>query len=179
MPRRPLPNGRGKIAVVSATPTSTNQNAWLAQMKQALARYPGLTLVETVYGDDVSDKSYRETVALIKRYPDLGAIVSLSSVGIVAAAKAVEDQAQAGKIKVTGLGLPSELAGYVRSGVVKNSPSGILSTWVTRRRKSRRRWRAPRMAPPAEIDRRRAHGSHDFRRRWRRRDGEAFHLRQG
>ncbi len=114
-----VPNGRGKIAVVSATPTSTNQNAWLAQMKQALARHPGLTLVETVYGDDVSDKSYRETVALIKRYPDLGAIVSLSSVGIVAAAKAVEDQAQADKIKVTGLGLPSELAGYVRSGVVE------------------------------------------------------------
>lgn len=112
-----LPEARGKIAVVSATPTSTNQNAWLAQMKQALAKYPGVTLAEVVYGDDVSDKSYRETVALIKRYPDLGAIISLSSVGIVAAAKAVEDQGK--KIKVTGLGLPSELAGYVRSGIVE------------------------------------------------------------
>lgn len=112
-----LPAAKGKIAVVSATPTSTNQNAWLAQMKQALAKYSGVTLADVVYGDDVSDKSYRETVALIKRYPDLGAIISLSSVGIVAAAKAVEDQGK--KIKVTGLGLPSELAGYVRSGTVE------------------------------------------------------------
>jgi rhamnose transport system substrate-binding protein len=110
--------GSGKIAVVSATPTSTNQNSWLAQMKQALTQYPGLSLVGVVYGDDVADKSYRETVALVKQHPDLAVIVSLSSVGIVAAAKAIEDQGLAGKVPVTGLGLPSELAGYVRKGVV-------------------------------------------------------------
>jgi rhamnose transport system substrate-binding protein len=115
---RATPNATGKIAVVSATPTSTNQNAWLAQMKTALAEFPGLQLVAVVYGDDVSDKSYREAVGLLKRHPDLAAIVSLSSVGIVATAKAVEDQGQAGKVRVTGLGLPGELAGYVNGGVV-------------------------------------------------------------
>jgi rhamnose transport system substrate-binding protein len=112
------PNGAGKIAVVSATPTSTNQNLWLAEMKKALAAVPSLQLVDVVYGDDVSDKSYRETIALLKRHPDLVAIVSLSSVGIVAAARAVEDQGRADAVKVTGLGLPGELAGYVKSGVV-------------------------------------------------------------
>ncbi len=112
------PQGQGKIAVVSATPTSTNQNAWLAEMKKALAQHPGLTLVSVVYGDDVSDKSYRETVALVKQHPDLAVVVSLSSVGIVAAAKAIEDQGLAGKVQVTGLGLPSELAGYVQKNVV-------------------------------------------------------------
>ena len=112
------PEGRGKIAVVSATPTSTNQNSWLAQMKKALPQHPGLELVGVVYGDDLADKSYRETVALVKQHPDLAVIVSLSSVGIVAAAKAIEDQGLAGKVAVTGLGLPSELVGYVRKGVV-------------------------------------------------------------
>jgi rhamnose transport system substrate-binding protein len=113
-----VPDGKGKMAVVSATPTSTNQNAWLVQMQQYMPKYPCLEYVSVVYGDDVADKSYRETVALIKQYPDLAVIVSLSSVGIVAAAKAVEDQGLTGKVKVTGLGLPSELAGYVRKGVV-------------------------------------------------------------
>jgi rhamnose transport system substrate-binding protein len=112
------PNGKGKVAVVSATPTSTNQNSWLQQMQRALPQHPGLQLVGVVYGDDVSDKSYRETVALVKQHPDLSVIVSLSSVGIVAAAKAIEDQGLAGKVQVTGLGLPSELVGYVRKGVV-------------------------------------------------------------
>ena len=112
------PSGKGKVAVVSATPTSTNQNVWLKEMQRALADHAGLEYVGVVYGDDVSDKSYRETVALVKQHPDLAVIVSLSSVGIVAAAKAIDDQGLAGKIPVTGLGLPSELAGYVAKGVV-------------------------------------------------------------
>jgi rhamnose transport system substrate-binding protein len=112
------PDGKGKFAVVSATPTSTNQNSWLAEMRKALPQHPGLDMVGVVYGDDVSDKSYRETVALLKQHPDLAVVVSISSVGIVAAARAVEDQGLSGKVKVTGLGLPSELAGYVQKGVV-------------------------------------------------------------
>jgi len=110
--------GRGKFAVVSATPTSTNQNSWLEEMRKALPTQPGLEMVAVVYGDDVSDKSYREAVALIQQHPDLAVLVSISSVGIVATARAVEDQGMTGKIKVTGLGLPSELAGYVQKGVV-------------------------------------------------------------
>jgi rhamnose transport system substrate-binding protein len=109
---------KGKIAVVSATPTSTNQNSWLEEMRKALPKYPGIELVSVVYGDDVSDKSYRETVALVKQHPDLAVVVSISSVGIVAAARAIEDQGLTGKVKVTGLGLPSELASYVKKGVV-------------------------------------------------------------
>jgi len=110
--------GKGKFAVVSATPTSTNQNSWLAEMRKALVAHEGLELVSVVYGDDVSDKSYREAVALLKQYPDLAVLVSISSVGIVASARAVEDQGLTGKVKVTGLGLPSELVGYVEKGVV-------------------------------------------------------------
>ena len=112
------PQGKGKVAVLSATPTSTNQNSWLAAMQKALPQHPGLQFVGVVYGDDVADKSYREAVALVKQHPDLAVVVSLSSVGIVAAAKAIEDQGLTGKVQVTGLGLPSELVGYVRKGVV-------------------------------------------------------------
>lgn len=115
-----IAGGKGKFAVLSATPTSTNQNAWIDAMKRALPAHPGLELLTIVYGDDVSDKSYREAVALLKRYPDLAVIVSPSSVGIVAAAKAVEDEGRVGKVFVTGLGLPSELAGHVTAGSVKS-----------------------------------------------------------
>lgn len=110
--------GKGKFAVVSATPTSTNQNSWLAEMRKALAQHPGLEMVSVVYGDDVSDKSYREASALLLQHPDLAVLVSISSVGIVASARAVEDKGLTGKVKVTGLGLPSELIGYVEKGVV-------------------------------------------------------------
>ncbi len=110
----------GDIAILSATPTATNQNIWIGEMKKNLAEYPKLKLVATVYGDDLADKSYRETKGLINSYPNLKAIVAPTSVGIVAAAQAVSDMGKTGKIHVTGLGLPSELAGHVDSGAVKN-----------------------------------------------------------
>jgi rhamnose transport system substrate-binding protein len=114
-----LPGGKGQIALVSATPTSTNQNAWIAVMKQHLSQYPGLDLVATTYGNDLADDSYREATGLLQKYPDLKVIVSPSSVGIVASAKAVEDAKKVGQVYVTGLGLPSECAGHVMAGSIK------------------------------------------------------------
>jgi len=111
-------DGEGDIAILSTTPTMTNQNQWIAAMKDALPDHPGLNLVTTVYGDDLADKSYRETVALMQAHPDVKVIVAPTSIGIVAAAQAVEDQGKVGEVWVTGLGLPSELAGHVDAGSV-------------------------------------------------------------
>lgn len=107
---------KGEVAVLSATPTSTNQNTWIAEMKKVLPKYPSVNLVTVAYGDDLSDKA----VGLLKTYPELKVIVSPSSVGIVAAAQAVKDQGKIGKVYVTGLGLPSEMAGAVKSGASKS-----------------------------------------------------------
>jgi rhamnose transport system substrate-binding protein len=112
--------GKGEIAILSATTQATNQNKWIQVMKDDLKKpeFAGLKLVDVVYGDDQSDKSYREAVGLFRKHPDLKAIIAPTTVGITAAAKAVTDQKLVGKVFVTGLGLPSELAGHVRSGAV-------------------------------------------------------------
>ncbi len=110
-----LPEG-GEVAVLSATTTSTNQNTWIEEMNKVMGNYPGITVVATVYGDDLADKSYREAQGLMQTYPNLKAIIAPTSVGIVAAAQAVEDAGKVGQINVTGLGLPSEMAGHVAAG---------------------------------------------------------------
>ena len=91
-------------------------------MKKVLAKpeYSGLKLVTVVYGDDQTDKSYREAQGLFKSYPNLKAIIAPTTVGIAAASKAVQDANLVGKVYVTGLGLPSEMAGHVKNGVVKS-----------------------------------------------------------
>jgi len=115
-----LPGGAGDVAILSATATATNQNTWIEEMKKVLPKYPGVKIVTTVYGDDLADKSYRETQGLIQSYPNLKAIIAPTSVGIVAAAQAVTDAGKVGQINVTGLGLPSEMAGHVKSGASKS-----------------------------------------------------------
>ncbi|HEX4511497.1 MAG TPA: rhamnose ABC transporter substrate-binding protein [Burkholderiaceae bacterium] len=112
----------GDIAILSATAQATNQNIWIGEMKKALAKpeFARLKLVNVVYGDDQSDKSYREALGLLRSNPNLKVIVAPTTVGIVAAAKAVADEKLIGKVYVTGLGLPSEMAGHVHSGAVKS-----------------------------------------------------------
>ncbi|WP_435170549.1 rhamnose ABC transporter substrate-binding protein [Falsirhodobacter sp. 1013] len=114
-----LPDG-GEVALLSATSTSTNQNLWIEAMKQHMGDYPNIKVVATVYGDDLADKSYREAQGLMQSYPDLDAIIAPTSVGIVAAAQAVSDAGKIGQVNVTGLGLPSEMAGAIESGASKS-----------------------------------------------------------
>lgn len=113
--------GKGELAILSASAQATNQNIWIGVMKQTLEKpeYAGLKLVATVYGDDQSDKSYREAIGLLRSHPNLKAIIAPTTVGIVAASKAVADEGLVGKVLVTGLGLPSEMAGHVKSGAVR------------------------------------------------------------
>ena len=110
-----LPDG-GEVALLSATTTSTNQNIWMEEMNAVMGNFPDIEVVATVYGDDLADKSYREAVGLMQTYPDLDAIIAPTSVGIVAAAQAVVDEGRVGEVNVTGLGLPSEMAGAIESG---------------------------------------------------------------
>ncbi|QMV42723.1 rhamnose ABC transporter substrate-binding protein [Cohnella cholangitidis] len=111
--------GSGEIAILSATSQATNQNAWIEWMKKELEdpKYADVKLVKVAYGDDLRDKSVSETEALLKSYPNLKGIIAPTTVGIAAAGKVLTDKGLKGKVQLTGLGLPSEMAEYIESGV--------------------------------------------------------------
>jgi rhamnose transport system substrate-binding protein len=110
----------GQVAILSAAATMTNQNTWIEWMLDEWQKpeYAGMEYVGTVYGDDVDQKSYQEALGLFKSYPDLKGIISPTSVGVAAAARALEDQGLSGQVLLTGLGLPSQLRQYVKSGTL-------------------------------------------------------------
>ncbi|MDH7484753.1 MAG: rhamnose ABC transporter substrate-binding protein [Anaerolineae bacterium] len=112
---------KGQIAILSAAATMANQNTWIEWMKEELKdpKYKDMELVTTVYGDDLREKSYNEALGLFKSYPDLKGIISPTTVGIAATARALTDEGLCGKIALTGLGLPSEMAEYIKSGCCK------------------------------------------------------------
>ncbi|MFA7559585.1 MAG: rhamnose ABC transporter substrate-binding protein [Sphaerochaeta sp.] len=111
----------GDVAVLSASAQATNQNLWIDWMKEEIkdAKYSKMKLVEVVYGDDLPDKSYREAVSLMRKYPNLKAIICPTTVGLLATAQAVKDEGKAGIVEVTGLGLPSEMKGYILDGTCR------------------------------------------------------------
>jgi rhamnose transport system substrate-binding protein len=130
--------GKGDFAILSAGATMTNQNTWIKWMKEELKdpKYKDMNLVATVYGDDDRQKSLNEAQGLFKAYPNLKGIISPTSVGIAATAKALTDANLCGKVVLTGLGLPSELREYVKSGCIpafglwNPVDQGFLSTYI-------------------------------------------------
>jgi rhamnose transport system substrate-binding protein len=110
--------GSGEFAILSATPDAANQNAWIAAMKEALKgdKYKDLKLDDIVYGDDQSEASYNRALALVDKYPNMKLIMAPTSVGIVAAAKAMQDEKLCDKVKVSGLGVPAEMVSYTMNG---------------------------------------------------------------
>jgi rhamnose transport system substrate-binding protein len=113
-----MTGGSGEIAILSATSQASNQNLWIDYMKKELEnpKYANLKLVKIAYGDDLRDKSVSETEGLLLTYPNLKCIVAPTTVGIAAAGKVITDKGLQGKIFVTGLGLPSEMAEYIDNG---------------------------------------------------------------
>ena len=117
-----LTGGEGQWAILSATSQAANQNAWIAAMEEIAKgdAYAGLELVEVAYGDDEPQKSTDQTQALLDNYPDLKVIVAPTTVGIAAAAKLLQDQGSA--VKLTGLGLPSEMVEYTGADDAHSCP---------------------------------------------------------
>jgi rhamnose transport system substrate-binding protein len=110
----------GQIAILSAAASATNQNSWIAYMKQELAKYPKMTLVKTVYGNDDPATSLTVLQGLLSAYPNLKGIISPTTVGIQASAQYLDThKSLLKKLTLTGLGLPSQMKPYVKDGTVK------------------------------------------------------------
>lgn len=78
--------------------------------------YKDIELIEEVaYGYDLPDQSTTEAQALIKNYPDMDVMICPTTVAILAAAKIIQDNSL--DIKVTGIGLPSEMVNYYDNGI--------------------------------------------------------------
>jgi rhamnose transport system substrate-binding protein len=109
----------GKFAILSASPDAANQNAWIASMEEVLASdstYASLELLDIVYGNDESEESYNQALALVDQYPDIELIMAPTTVGIASAAKAMQDEGLCDQVKVSGLGLPAEMVSFTLNG---------------------------------------------------------------
>jgi rhamnose transport system substrate-binding protein len=114
-------NYTGQIAILSAASTATNQNTWISFMKDELSKpqYKNMQLVKIDYGNDDDQTSFNDTLALMQAYPNLKGIISPTTVGIAAAARAIESVNKGGKVALTGLGTPNQMRKYVQDGTVQ------------------------------------------------------------
>lgn len=109
---------QGDVAIVTATLTAANQNAWIEHMKERLKAYPGLKLVGTKPSEEDQKLAFQVSQDLMKAYPNLKGLFGISSVAFPGAAEAIKQAGKAGKVLVTGLSTPSDMREHVKDGTV-------------------------------------------------------------
>ena len=111
---------KADIAIMSSTADATIQNAWIGAMKTYIAaKYPGLKIVATGYGQSVESVSFSVADGIIHAYPAIKAIIPIDSAAIPGTAKAISDLGKSGKIGVFGIGPPKEDRTYFASGALQ------------------------------------------------------------
>ena len=114
-----------KIGVLSATTTSPVQNQWIAAMEKEIVRlrdaYPGniddanegddLSMLDIKYGNDDPQDSTTQANAFISE-DKIDVIVAPTTVGMFAGGQQLQGN-DSTDIKLTGLGLPSEMANFM------------------------------------------------------------------
>lgn len=124
-----MAGGEGQWAILSATSQAANQNIWMEAMKTEAekSKYQNMRLVDIVYGNDEEVKSMNAARQLLEEHPDLKVICSPTVVGIKAACQVVYQEAPDRMVKVTGLGIPSQMESYI--GLGDKKPCPYLYLW--------------------------------------------------
>jgi rhamnose transport system substrate-binding protein len=102
----------GQVAILSATTDAPDQNVWIADMQTVMSedpQYANMELVRIAYGDDDPQKSLIESEALLSSF----------TVGVAAAAQAVETAGRAPGVQVVGLGTPNQMRRFIQNGTVE------------------------------------------------------------
>lgn len=113
----------GQYAWLSTGPEVFNQNQWIEKAEEYMAANPDqfgdMEMARIAYGQDEDALSYSEAEGLLAAFPDLKGIISPTSVGAPAAARAVQDAGKCGEVMVTGLSTPNQMRAYVEDGCVE------------------------------------------------------------
>ena len=118
-----LINYEGEFAILSSTPTATNQNAWIDFMKKKMAsdaKYSKLKLVQVAYGQESEQVNQQQALALAQAFPNLKGIIIPAGIGLPAAARAMDQAGLLGKIKLTGLAPATLIKKYIQNGSVQD-----------------------------------------------------------
>lgn len=114
-----LINLNGEFAIISSTPTATNQNAWIENMKKRLQgdpKFSKMKLVQVAYGEESEQVNQQQALALTQAFPNLKGIIVPAGIGLPAAARALEQAGSIKKVKLTGLAPATMMKKYVVSG---------------------------------------------------------------
>lgn len=111
---------KGKVAIMMK-PGQSNLEERVAGYKQALAKFPGIEVVQIA--DTQSDPTIAAQAAssLLQKFPDLAGIACVEAAGGSGAATAVREAGKAGKVKIVAMDRGNEVLEAIKEGIISAS----------------------------------------------------------
>ena len=110
-----------KVAIVTSSLTAPNQNMWIEFIKEHMAnQYPNMELLDIRPSEEDQNLAFTVTQDLMKAYPEMNAVIGLSSVAFPGAADAVSQAEKCDSVHVVGASTPKGMKTFVNSGCVQS-----------------------------------------------------------
>ncbi len=110
-----------KVAIVTSSLTAPNQNTWIGFIKERMAqKYPKMKLLDTRPSEEDQNLAFTVTQDLMKAYPEMNAVIGLSSVAFPGASDAVNQANKCAQVHVVGASTPKAMKKFVNGGCVQS-----------------------------------------------------------
>ncbi len=113
-----LVGGRGKVALMTKTGQS-NLEERIRGYREALARYPEITIVDVLNTDSDTAKAAQIASLVLQKHPDLAGMACVEAAGGTGAATAVREANLVGKVKVVAMDRDNPVLKYIEQGVIQ------------------------------------------------------------
>jgi ABC-type sugar transport system substrate-binding protein len=110
-----------KYVILTGSLTAANQNIWMGEMeKYRQANHPNMTNLSETPKVSEEDQALatQVTTDILKAYPELDAILAITTVALPGAAEALKNSDRRGQVYLTGVSTPNVMRDYVEQGVV-------------------------------------------------------------
>jgi rhamnose transport system substrate-binding protein len=114
--------GKGDFLVVTAVLTAPNQNRWIEEMRAYIKeKYPEMRIKAVLPGNEDLAKSRQVAMDYLRSHKDTRGVWCVTGIATPGVAEAVEKLGLKGKVVVTGLGVPSLIRDYIKSGTIEQA----------------------------------------------------------
>ncbi len=120
-------NGRGTVLILSTAPGVSTEDARIAAFRQALKRYPAMTVLATDYDGANPEKAVSVVSGVLAAHPDLGGIFTTNLLSTMGTETALKQTHKAGATKFVGsdgaAAQLSDLNAGVMQGIILQKPA--------------------------------------------------------
>lgn len=109
---------KGKVYISNVKPGISTTDQREKGFKTEMAKYPGITVLETQFNDDDANKAASQVQAVFARNSDLVGVFGANLFSALGSANGVQQAGQTGKIKVVGFDAPGSVVDNLNSGLI-------------------------------------------------------------